>query len=188
MIMERYIVFDVETPNSRNHRMSSIGVSMVEGGRIVEEFGTLVNPQCPFDRFNIDLTGITPEMAAAAPAFPEVWQKLLPVFDSGILAAHNAPFDMGVLAKCLQGYGICWKPTAQYLCTCQMGRACFPQLPNHRLNTLCDHCGISLDHHRAESDSSAAAQLLIRYLDSGITPQRYLRKYDLAQIRTMGRR
>ena len=185
--MDRYIVFDVETPNARNHRMSAIGVSVVEGGKIVKEFGTLVNPECPFAQFNMDLTGITPEMAALAPAFPEVWKKLMPVFGSGILVAHNAPFDMSVLAKCLQGYGIHWKPTAQYLCTCQMGRAFFPQLPNHRLNTLCDFCGIALDHHKAESDSSAAAQLLIRYLEGGLSPQRFLRNYDLTQIRTVGR-
>ena len=33
----RYVVFDVETPNRYNSRMSAIGVSVVEGGRIVRE-------------------------------------------------------------------------------------------------------------------------------------------------------
>ena len=32
----RYIAFDVETPNSRNDRMSSIGIAVVEDGRIAE--------------------------------------------------------------------------------------------------------------------------------------------------------
>ena len=31
----RYIAFDVETPNSRNDRMSSIGIAVVEAGEIV---------------------------------------------------------------------------------------------------------------------------------------------------------
>ena len=34
---ERYVVFDVETPNHYNNRMSAIGISIVHGGKIVEE-------------------------------------------------------------------------------------------------------------------------------------------------------
>jgi DNA polymerase III epsilon subunit-like protein len=33
---DRYIVFDVETPNSRNNRMSAIGISIIENGEIIE--------------------------------------------------------------------------------------------------------------------------------------------------------
>ena len=55
----RYIVFDTETPNSRNNRMSAIGISVVEDGVITREFATLVNPEAHFDPFNIQLTGIT---------------------------------------------------------------------------------------------------------------------------------
>ena len=104
----RYIVFDTETPNSRNNRISAIGISVVEDGVITREFATLVNPEAHFDPFNIQLTGITTEAVEAAPTFPALWQELEPLFDSGMLVAHNAPFDMGVLAKCLDAYGIRW--------------------------------------------------------------------------------
>ena len=46
--MNRYIAFDVETPNSANDRMSAIGAAVVEDGRIVETFSTLVNPETAF--------------------------------------------------------------------------------------------------------------------------------------------
>lgn len=182
---ERYIAFDVETPNSANHRMSAIGVTVVEDGAIVEEFATLVNPECRFDPFNIHLTGITPAMAAEAPTFPQLWPTLEPILDSGLLLAHNAPFDMGVLCKCLAGYGIPWKRWVSYACTCQMGRRCFPSLPNHRLNTLCAYLGISLDHHQAASDSRACAQLFLRYLDQGLESRQFLRRYDLLAGKTL---
>jgi hypothetical protein len=58
---ERYVAFDVETPNAQNRRMSAIGVSVIERGEIVQELYTLVDPQTHFDPFNIALTGITPE-------------------------------------------------------------------------------------------------------------------------------
>lgn len=59
--MARYIVFDVETPNARNDRISAIGITVVEDRAITDSYYTLVNPETAFDPFNIRLTGITPE-------------------------------------------------------------------------------------------------------------------------------
>ena len=174
--MERIIVFDVETPNASNHRISSIGISVIEDGRITEEFGTLVNPECGFDAFNIQLTGIRPEMVQDAPTFPELWQRIEPLMNSGILAAHNAVFDLGVLGCCLRDYGIRWKPSANYLCTVQMGRKLLPGM-SHKLNVLCEFYQISLDHHRAESDSHACAEILLRFLSGGEDYTGHLKSY-----------
>ena len=91
--MERYIAFDVETPNSYNHRMSSIGIAVIEQGRIVDTFTSLIDPETHFDAFNISLTGITPEMVETAPTFAELWEKIGETMLSGILVAHNAAFD-----------------------------------------------------------------------------------------------
>lgn len=163
----RYIVFDTETPNARNNRMSAIGICVVEHGEIVEEFYTLVDPEVEFDAFNIRLTGITPEAAAGAPTFPEVWARIRPLFDSGLPVAHNAPFDMGVLAKCLDAYGIHWQPSARYLCTVRFARAALPGMPNYKLDTLCEQLRIDLAHHNAGSDAHAAAVVLLRCLEHG---------------------
>lgn len=174
---ERYIVFDVETPNARNDRMSSIGITVVEDGKIVETFASLVDPEARFDYFNIQLTGISPEDVEDAPNFAELWEQIEPMMASGILVAHNAPFDMGVLSKCLHAYGIAWKPFAEYACTCAMGRKCYPQFPNHKLNTMCSELGIKLCHHQADSDSTACAELLIDYMNQGLSVKNFLRTY-----------
>ena len=80
----RYIVFDVETPNARNDRMSAIGITVVENGKIVDRFYSLVDPEARFDYFNIQLTGISPEDVADAPNFPALWEKIEPIMASGI--------------------------------------------------------------------------------------------------------
>ena len=147
---ERYVAFDVETPNAQNRRMSAIGVSVIERGEIVQELYTLVDPQTHFDPFNIAL-----------------------------------PFDLRVLASCLHDYHIDWKPEAAYLCTCQMGRKAYPYLPNHKLNTLCDHLRLDLDHHNAGSDSRACALLLLDYLQKGLRPEPFLRTYRFADRKTL---
>ncbi len=177
--MERYIAFDVETPNARNHRMSSIGISIVENGAIVDSYSSLVDPETHFDRFNIDLTGITPDMVRNAPNFRALWEEIGPIMQSGILIAHNAAFDMRVLSLCLAAYEIDVPRYADYACTVQMGRRCYPDFPNHRLDTLCRLRGIELDHHRADSDSNACAALLLDYMKAGVEPKRFVRRYDL---------
>ena len=184
---DRYLAFDVETPNYANDRMSAIGIAVVEDGAIAEEFYSLVDPEEPFDRFNIQLTGITPAMASEAPTFPELWNELEPLLSSGLLVAHNAPFDLSVLGKCLRDYGICWRPRVAYACTCQMSRRLLPELPNHRLNTLCEYLDVELDHHHAGSDSRACGEILLRYLHGGVEIAPFLRTYDLRAVRAAGR-
>ena len=181
---QRYIAFDVETPNYANDRMSAIGITVVEAGEIAGEYYTLVNPEERFDPFNIGLTGITPEMVADKPTFPELWREIGPVMDSGLLIAHNAPFDMSVLAKCLRDYGIRWRPTVRYACTCQMSRRLLPQLPNHKLNTVSDYLGLELDHHHAGSDSLACGEILLHHLEAGASMAPFIRTYDMERVCT----
>ena len=176
--MSKYIVFDVETPNRYNNRMSAIGISVVEYGSITKSYFSYVDPEQPFDWFNTQMTGIDAKTVAGAPTFPELWKKIEPVLSSGVLVAHNASFDMGVLKKCLNDYNIPWKSSVSYCCTVQMGKRILPGM-SHKLNTLCDYYGISLDHHRADSDSRAAAKILIRYMETGAEITDYVKQYLL---------
>lgn len=161
--MNKYIVFDVETPNRANDRISAIGITVIEDGRIADSFFSLVNPETCFDYFNTRLTGISAKTVQGAPNFATLWRQIEPIMNSGILVAHNAVFDMGVLKKCLHDYGITWKNSAKYICTVQAGRRILPGM-SHKLNVMCDHYGIALDHHQADSDSSACAEILLRYI------------------------
>ena len=176
--MFRYIAIDVETPNRYNNRMSAIGINVVENGKITESFFSYVNPETHFEYFNTRLTGIDKETVASAPTFPELWERIEPIMSSGILVAHNAVFDMGVLKKCLYDYKIDWKPTVKYCCTVQMGRRLLPGM-QHKLNDLCEYYGICLDHHKADSDSHACAEILIHYLEGGANERDFIRTYRL---------
>ena len=68
----------------------------------------------------------------------------------------------------------------------RLGRRCYPQLPNHRLNTLCTYLDISLDHHQAGSDSRACAEILIDCLDRGMDAGRFVREFDMVHMRSGG--
>lgn len=159
--------------------MSAIGITVIEDGRIADPYFSLVDPETRFDYFNTQLTGISAKTVQGAPNFAALWGKIEPIMNSGILVAHNAVFDMGVLKKCLHDYGITWKNSAKYICTVQAGRRILPGM-SHKLNVMFDHYGIALDHHQADSDSSACAEILLRYIKNGADVNSFIRTYKLA--------
>ena len=89
-------------------------------------------------------------------------------------------FDLAVLRHCLQDYGIRWKDTALYCCTVQMGRKLVPGI-SHKLNVMCGYYGISLNHHQADSDSHACAEILLKYLQAGAQEKDHIRTYRFTQ-------
>ena len=178
--MERFIVFDVETPNLKNNRMSSIGVTLIEDKKIIGSYSSLINPETTFDKFNVDLTGINEDLVKDAPTFPEVWKKIQPFFDSGILVAHNAKFDLSVLKQCLNDYGIKWKDQVPYICTVQIGRKFYPNM-SHKLNVMSEYFGIELNHHQADSDCNACAEILLNYMKDGIDVLAQQGTYEFAE-------
>ncbi len=172
----RFVVFDVETPNAANDRMSAIGISVVEDGQIIQEFFSYVDPETYFDPFNVELTGIDENVVRGKPTFPELWKKIEPIMSGGILVAHNAVFDLGVLNSCFRYYDIEWKPSVKYACTVLIGRKHLPGM-KHNLNIMCDYYGIPLDHHKADSDSHACAEILLRYFADGVDEKSIIRTY-----------
>ena len=182
-----YVVLDLETTGVSWYRDTIIefGAVKVVDRKPVDTYQQLVNPMRNLNPFITQLTGITPEMVRGQPDFSALWQLLKPMLEESILVAHNAPFDLRVLASCLHDYHIDWKPEAAYLCTCQMGRKAYPYLQNHKLNTLCDHLRLELDHHNAGSDSRACALLLLDYLEKGLRPEPFLRTYRFADRKTL---
>ena len=122
-----------------------------------------------------------PDFYYPAIPFTELAGKTVGVYGCGAIGKRFASlcraFDMRVLASCLRAYGIVWKPSASYACTCSMGRKCYPDLPNHKLNTMCSHLQISLNHHDAASDSHACAELLVDYLHRGFDVRPFIRTY-----------
>ncbi len=68
--------------------------------------------------------------------------------------------------------------SVRFLCTVQAGRKLLPGM-KHNLNILCDYYGIPLDHHKADSDSRACAEILLRYIADGANEKDFIRTYRL---------
>ncbi|KFN91896.1 exonuclease [Tetragenococcus muriaticus PMC-11-5] len=157
-----FIAMDFETANAQRHSACSLALTKVENSQIVDEFYTLIKPETKFFWKNIQVHGIRPQDVADAPKFPEIWPIIQPYFQkNNLVVAHNASFDNSVLAGCLNYYNL---EPANFLslCTVKTSRKLYPEIDNHKLNTICKFLDIPLDnHHDALADSRACAHILL---------------------------
>jgi DNA polymerase III epsilon subunit family exonuclease len=162
-----FVVFDLETTGAKCPpcRITEIGAYRVRGGRVTEEFKTLVNPEMPIPPFITQLTGISNSMVENAPKFADVSGGLLDFIGDSVLVAHNAHFDMRFLNhEVSRVYGN-YRVGNDHLCTVQLSRKLLPEIPNHRLKTVAEHYEIRLDnHHRAADDAHATAEIFVNLL------------------------
>lgn len=184
-MLERYTAVDVETPNRNNDSICSIGIVHMEYGTPVYLREFLVNPHEHFDDYNIKIHGITPEMVKDAPTFREIWPEIAPFF-SGIMAAHSATFDLGVICKSL---ALCDIPIPDitYACTLTKARKHLPkeECGSHRLNDLCAGLNVPLEHHHnALDDALGCALILERLIDRFGCDKSDLRTYSFTGVQS----
>ncbi len=178
MKLERYTAIDVETPNGYGRSICSIGIVHVGPGRVPLYAHYLVNPDDEFDLRNILVHGIRPEDVENAPMLPLLWGKIAPYFTGGVLLAHNARFDLGVIGRALERCNLP-VPDMRYVCTLAKSRRHIERavFGSHRLATLCGALDIPLVNHHNALDDAKACALLFEYLQDKYG-------FDDADIRT----
>jgi DNA polymerase-3 subunit epsilon len=164
-----FTVVDVETtgwaPDEAG--ITEIGAVRVHDGRVVAEYSSLVNPGTPVPPAITELTGISDEMLASAPPVAAVLPGLLAFAEGSVIAAHNAPFDLGFLTAACAGMGRTW-PAFEVLDTVRLARhlmATPQEVPDRKLATLASFFGTPVrPSHRALDDARATAAVLGRLL------------------------
>ena len=155
----RLVAIDFETANEQRGSPCAIGIAWIENGEIVGVEEQLIRPpEMRFNPVNINIHGIRPEDVESAPEFPEVLERLAERLNGCVAIAHNAAFDMSVVRASCDAYGIAY-PAFEYLCTMKAAQVAWPELGTAKLNHLCTHFGIELEHHKAGSDAYGCGML-----------------------------
>lgn len=159
-----FVAIDFETATSYPESICSMGICAVENNKVVKTEEFLIKPRpFEFNEYNIKIHGITPEMVFCKPYFGDYWPQIKPYIENKLVIAHNAPFDITALKKAMTAFSIEY-PNFRYMCTVQLSRKAYPDLPGHRLNELADAFGISFSHHNAEADAYACAMVFLQII------------------------
>jgi DNA polymerase-3 subunit epsilon len=148
-----YVLLDLETTGGSpvHDRITEIAAVRIEDGQEVARWSTLVNPGVPISSFIENLTGISDELVADAPAFADVAPRLLEIITGAVLVAHNVRFDHGFLVNefARQATSLHLKT----LCTVRLSRLLYPQYKSHGLDAIMQRHGLSSSaRHRAMGD------------------------------------
>ncbi|WP_275577701.1 3'-5' exonuclease [Virgibacillus halotolerans] len=160
-----FISIDFETANEQRHSPCAIGVVVANEHEIIDEFYSLINPLMAFKSMNTYIHGITEKDVQEAPTFKELWPTLHKYLAHHVVVAHNASFDMSVLRKTLDYFHLPY-PEMEYLCTVNIAKKVWPDLHNHKLNTLAASHGITFEHHHALEDARVAAKVLMKAMET----------------------
>lgn len=161
-----FTAFDTETTglSSSNDRLLEIGAVRFSKDGVVDTFNQLINPCCPLSPAAMAVNNITMEMVRDCPTEEQVLPRFLHFIGGGILLAHNVNFDLKfvntALIRC--GYQSLQNKTGD---TVHLAKAAFPELPNHKLQTLAHHFGIHPGNaHRAQDDARVCMEVFLRCL------------------------
>ncbi|MEQ8811132.1 MAG: 3'-5' exonuclease, partial [Imperialibacter sp.] len=156
-----YAIIDIETTggNAQFSKITEIAIYVHDGSQVVDEFTTLVNPECNIPPFITKLTGITNEMVEDAPRFFEVAKKIVEITEGKIFVAHNVNFDYGFVRHEFKRLGYEFKRDT--LCTVKLSRKILPGKSSYSLGNLCKSLGIEIENrHRAGGDAFATVKLI----------------------------
>ncbi|HAA17085.1 MAG TPA: hypothetical protein DCE41_37395 [Cytophagales bacterium] len=156
-----YAVVDIETTggNARFGKITEVAIFLFDGEKIVDEYSTLIDPECPIPEFITRLTGITNEMVEDAPKFYEVAKEIVEFTEGHVFVAHNVNFDYKFIQAEFKRLGYEYK--RETLCTVRFSRKVLPGHESYGLGKITKALGISLDnHHRAAADARATVDLL----------------------------
>lgn len=158
-----FTAIDFETANGSPASPCAVGLIRVRDSKPVDTLELLFRPPVPHDWFsegNIKVHGITPAMVQDAPSYSEVIGEMLEFIDQDLLVAHNASFDMGVLAASAKAINQ-ELPKLSYGCSLKIARKTY-NLESYRLNAVAYAIGHEeFEHHNALADSDACARIVI---------------------------
>jgi DNA polymerase-3 subunit epsilon len=172
--MNRFAVVDTETTGfGKTDRILEIGIVLVDGNEIVQEWETLINPERDISNSNIH--GITSELVSLAPTFSEVIDEISGFLDGRIFVAHNVAFDTKMLNfEFTKGnkeidFGIPF---------------CTLQATKMKLEKACDEYGVkNLGAHRALTDARATALILAQvFTNKNETSSVIVKNYDKKSV------
>src|SRR6185369_384192 len=135
--LEIVAVIDFETTGlspAAGDRATEIAAVIVQDGKVVDRYQSLMNAGVRIPSYIQELTGISDAMVRSAPPVADVMREVSAFVGDYPLVAHNASFDCkfwdAELAR------IDGSRQQEFACSMLLSRRLLPQAPSHKLGAL----------------------------------------------------
>jgi DNA polymerase-3 subunit epsilon len=158
-----FTAIDFETANSSSASACSVGLVKVRDSVVVDTAYWFIRPPAGYDEFNewnTRIHGIVAADVAEALSWSEQLPNLVAFAGDDTLVAHNAQFDMGVIAGGCAASLIATPPFA-YACSLLIARKTY-HLDSYKLPVAAMAAGFEdFEHHNALADALACAAIIV---------------------------
>jgi len=149
----KFAICDLETTGlGTDSQIIEIAIIVVEDGKIVDSFQSLVNPLTKVSETVLSLTGISQRQLDSSPKFYDLAPTILHLLEGNTFVSHKVDFDFQVLDHHLSSLGHQLK--VKTFCTLKKGQELIPGLASYSLDAMCAFFNIKVkDRHRAWPDA-----------------------------------
>jgi DNA polymerase III epsilon subunit family exonuclease len=160
-----FCALDLETTgiNPALHRIVEVGIIRFTMDEIEGTYERLVDPGMKIPDEVVRIHGITDEMVAGSPRIGDILDNISAMLHNCVLVIQNPGFDMSFLSWAYQINGVP-APVMVAVDTVRLSRRAYPNLHNHKLDTICSHLDLNLSHHRALSDAEGCMEIFRRII------------------------
>ena len=140
-----YAVLDIEATGGKagTEKIIDIYIYRFDGLEVLDQFGSMVNPQRSIDRYVQKLTGITEKMVRGAPKFYELAKRVIEITEDCILVGHGVDFDYRMLSQEFSELGYDFE--RKTLDTLDLSKKLIPEAESHSLGKLTKSLGIPVN-------------------------------------------
>ena len=162
----KLVFVDTETVGFKPPYIISIGFIAYENGKRIGQKYLICNPDYPISESASKINGFYNSDLLDKPLFSEIWTEISYFFENSIWIAHNCAFDEKAIVQSCKRYNIV-VPKHWTFCTCENAKKVLTKkdVPNFKLNTLCNYFNINLlNHHTATDDVIACLKIYNKIL------------------------
>lgn len=164
----RVVICDVESTGLDVTRDEVIQIAAIElvNGKQTRSFEKFIIPTNPVGD-SVVVHNFTDEYLRQVGETPEsVFESFLQFIKGAALVGHNIQYDIKIVSSQLRRLGMTWDCFAGYYDTLDIVRRLYPDLKNHKLDTVSDFIGVSHEPtHNAMDDILATKEVLLKSIN-----------------------
>ena len=150
--------------NPSYHRIVEVGMIRFNLSGVIKKYESLVNPVVTIPEDVKAIHGITDEMVKNSPKISEIIDDISEMMEGALLVIQNPGFDLKFLEWTYWESGK-ELPEVWAVDTVKLSQVTYPDLPNHKLSTLCEFLGIEITPHRAMPDAVGCMEVFKNVID-----------------------
>jgi DNA polymerase-3 subunit epsilon len=159
-----FVAIDFETANPKRASVIQIGLTRILDSEVRGRVSRFVTPPPGherFDRFSVQVHGLTARSLVNPLSWPDAMERLGRFANGLPLVAHAATVERSIIVQASEAHGI--QPLEfQYFCSLKLAQKMLPGEPSHSLGKLSASIGLpQFNHHDACADAEASGMLLL---------------------------